>query len=36
MSPDRWQRVKEILDVTLGLNPTDREEYLRRVCDSDR
>ena len=36
MHPERWRRIKEILDVSLSLEPGEREEYLRRVCESDR
>jgi Tol biopolymer transport system component len=35
MSPDRWRRIKEILDVSLSLEPAEREQYLSRVCESD-
>ena len=36
MHPDRWRRIKEILDVSLSLDPAEREEYLTRICESDR
>lgn len=36
MQPERWKRIKEILDVSLRLSPEERPEYLRRVCDSDQ
>jgi eukaryotic-like serine/threonine-protein kinase len=35
MHPERWQRVKEILDVSLRLEPDNRAEYLTRVCETD-
>jgi Tol biopolymer transport system component len=35
MHPERWKRVKEILDISLGLEPAGRDEYLTRVCESD-
>src|SRR5262249_55049273 len=35
MNPERWRRIKEILDVSLGLAPPERDEYLKRVCESD-
>jgi Tol biopolymer transport system component len=36
MSPERWRRIKEILDVSLRLEPSEREDYLARTCQSDR
>jgi eukaryotic-like serine/threonine-protein kinase len=36
MHPERWRQIKEILDVSLSLDPAEREEYLTRVCESDR
>ncbi len=35
MHPERWKRVKEVLDVSLGLAPGERVAYLTRVCDTD-
>ena len=35
MNPERWRRIKEILDVTLRLPPAEREAYLTRVCEDD-
>ena len=35
MSPARWKRIKEVLDVTLRLEPAERDGYLTRVCESD-
>lgn len=35
MHPERWKRVKEVLDVSLGLAPNERVAYLTRVCDTD-
>ncbi len=36
MQPDRWQRIKEILDVGLRLEPNERIAYLERVCEGDQ
>jgi serine/threonine protein kinase len=36
MQPDRWRRIKEVLDVSLRLAPAERPEYLARVCDGDQ
>ena len=35
MHPERWKRVKEVLDVSLGLAPAERVAYLTRVCETD-
>ena len=35
MQSDRWQRIKEILDVSLRLEPAERAQYLSRVCEGD-
>ena len=35
MNPERWRRIKEVLDVTLRLEPAERAGYLTRVCESD-
>ena len=35
MNPERWKRIKELLDVSLGLAPGERAEYLTRVCEAD-
>jgi Tol biopolymer transport system component len=35
MSPERWRRIKEILDVSLRLDLAERELYLARMCESD-
>lgn len=35
MNPERWKRIKEILDITLRLPPVEREAYLTRVCEDD-
>ncbi len=36
MQAERWKRIKEILDVSLGLKAEDRPAYLNRVCEGDR
>jgi hypothetical protein len=35
MHPDRWRRIKELLDVSLQLEPAERAAYLERVCEGD-
>ena len=35
MHPERWQRIKEILDVSLRLEPAERAAYLTRACEGD-
>ncbi len=35
MHPERWQRIKEILDVSLRLEPHERPAYLARACEGD-
>jgi Tol biopolymer transport system component len=35
MNPERWKRIKEILDVTLRLEPGERAAYLTRACEDD-
>ena len=35
MNPERWQRIKEILDVSLRLEPHERPAYLTRACEGD-
>ena len=36
MSVDRWQRVKEIYNSALDLEPGRREAYLREACAGDQ
>ncbi len=36
MSIDRWQRVKEIYNSALDLEPGGREAYLREACGGDQ
>src|SRR5512133_2664063 len=36
MHPERWQRIKEILDRGLRLDPKERVAYLDRVCEGDQ
>lgn len=35
MTPDRWQRVKELLGPALELDPASRADYLDQACGSD-
>ena len=34
-NPDRWQRVKELLNAALDLEPTKRAAYLFENCGAD-
>ena len=36
MTPDRWELVSEILEKTLALDMSEREEYLRAACAGDQ
>ncbi len=35
MHPERWRRIKEVLDVSLRIAPEERDAYLTRVCEGD-
>jgi eukaryotic-like serine/threonine-protein kinase len=35
MTPERWQKVKEILEAALELQPAHRQGYLERACSND-
>src|ERR1051325_4780845 len=35
MHPERWKRVKQVLDVSLCLEGHERAAYLSRVCETD-
>ena len=35
INPDRWQRVKELLNAALDLEPAQRAAYLRENCGTD-
>ncbi len=35
MTPDRWQKVEEIFQAAVELNPEDRERYLCEACNDD-
>ncbi len=35
MHPERWRRIKELIDVGLQLEPGERAAYLQRMCDGD-
>jgi serine/threonine protein kinase/Tol biopolymer transport system component len=35
MNSERWRQIKEVLDVSLGMAPGEREEYLTRTCEGD-
>jgi hypothetical protein len=35
MHPERWQRIKEILDVSLRLEPHERPAYIARASEGD-
>ena len=35
MHPDRWRRIKELIDVALQLEAAERPAYLDRACEGD-
>ena len=35
MTPETWQRIDDLFDAALQLEPADREEWLRRSCADD-
>ena len=35
MKPERWERVKEVLDAALEVPPGDRTAFLNKTCGSD-
>ncbi len=35
MTDEKWQKINEIFDVALQLNPTQRQEYVNYACGDD-
>ena len=35
MHPERWKKIKEVLDIALRLDPAERGAYLTRACEDD-
>ena len=35
MSPERWQKIKAVLEETLNRLPEERAEFLARTCRGD-
>jgi len=35
MNPERWKRVKTLLDQAIALDPLERRAFLDRECDRD-
>jgi hypothetical protein len=35
MHPERWKKIKEVLDISLRLDPPERPAYLTRACEDD-
>jgi eukaryotic-like serine/threonine-protein kinase len=35
MHPERWKKIKEVLDIALRLDPAERGDYLTRACEDD-
>src|SRR6478752_4781725 len=35
MHPARWNRVKEVFAIAIGLEGDERASYLSRVCETD-
>jgi len=35
MTPERWEKIKDLLGNALELRPEERDGYLDRSCDGD-
>src|SRR5215212_7395339 len=35
MTPDRWQKIDQLLDEVLGVSPERRAEFLSEACAGD-
>jgi eukaryotic-like serine/threonine-protein kinase len=35
MTPERWQRIRDVLEKVLELAPGERSAFLNRACSSD-
>jgi len=35
VNPERWKRIKQLLDEAIALDPAERRSFLDRVCDGD-
>jgi eukaryotic-like serine/threonine-protein kinase len=35
VSPERWRKIGELFETAVSVAPTEREDWLRRVCDGD-
>ncbi|MCB0720040.1 MAG: protein kinase [Bacteroidetes bacterium] len=35
MTPERWRRIEELLDVVLDMKPDDRKRYISDFCQGD-
>jgi eukaryotic-like serine/threonine-protein kinase len=36
MTPERWQKIRDVLERALELAPSDRSAYLNQACSSDQ
>src|SRR5262249_25247227 len=36
LTPDRWERIRQLLDAALDLEPGQRESFLAEACGDDR
>src|SRR5215467_7128570 len=36
MTPERWQQLRDVLEKTLELAPSDRSAFLNSACSSDQ
>jgi len=36
MTPERWRRIGELFAMALGINPVEREAWLREACRGDK
>jgi eukaryotic-like serine/threonine-protein kinase len=35
VNPERWRKIGELFETAVSVAPTEREDWLRRVCDGD-
>jgi serine/threonine protein kinase/Tol biopolymer transport system component len=36
MTPERWERIKDLLEAALDLSPEERPSFLDRACEGDK
>jgi hypothetical protein len=35
MTPERWERVKELFEAASGLDPTRQDAFISETCEDD-